>query len=189
MDNRIEPTTASEGVDVLVQSELAVLRIEASLDAEKAWKKQLEEVILPRLFDEEDTIEKETSLGSKARRGMHVTGSLPKPTEKMTPGEVAAALKRRQDAIAWASENGYDPLIKSKVVAEWDKGERDKALKFYESLRGDNSVSSSLVEDIHHSSLKALVRDRLRRGLETPLETLGVTALTAVRLTKKPKEQ
>lgn len=54
-----------------------------------------------------------------------------------------------------------------------------------ERLRGDNSAKVSMDETIHHTTLQAMVRQRLKDCLPIPLETLGITVLDSVKLVKR----
>lgn len=180
----------SEGVARLVAAEQDVENAEALLGKAKSHLHMLKTKELVELFDNSDTIEHEIGSGAKAKKGMWIEGSLPKESEKKTDAENAELRIRREAAITWASGAGYDPNIKSTIKVEFDKGDRDKAVALAGELqRTNNAAVVTLTEDIHHSTLKAIVRQRLREGKPTPVETLGITALPAVTLVKRPKEK
>jgi hypothetical protein len=184
MDDKV-----ARGVAALVEADREVSRLEEALKQAKATKRELETQTLISLFDDADVSEIMLPSGAKAKRTTLIEGSLPKPSDKRTPEENEALSRQRAEAFAWLIENDCGPLIKCDVVAHFDKGEFEKAKELHDRLRREsNSLDVALVEDIHPMSLQAEVRRRLTAGKEVPTELLGITALPAVRLTKKPKE-
>lgn len=181
-------TTVAEGIAALVDADALVDRLEEQLKAAKKAKYELETITLPNVFADAGEVEATLASGAKAKLGQMITGSLPKVDYDTSPEVQAATIAKREAAIEWADANGWGPLIKCEVRAKWDKGDRDKAIAAYNALRGDNSVDLHLLEDIHPMTLQSQVRQRIAQGLPVPLETLGVTVLPAVRLTKKPKK-
>lgn len=179
--------TPGQGVDFLYQAEQDVKRLEEALAEAKAYKRQLETVELPEIFANSDQNEAESTGGAKAKLGMHIEGGLPKIDEKASQEEQAAQAEARAKAIELCASYGWGPLIKSKVSAAWDKGDRDKALALFEQLRKDNSVILSIDEAIHPQTLAAQVKIRLKEGKSVDEAALGLTVLTAVKLTKRPK--
>jgi hypothetical protein len=128
--------------------------------------------------------------GAKAKRTTLIEGSLPKPGPKKSPEENVQLSAKRKEAFDWLIANDCGPLIKCDIVVHHDKGEHETALRMYEEIkRMSNSADVALVEDIHPQTLQAEVRRRLVKGEAVPTELLGITALPAIKLTKKPKGQ
>ena len=183
-------TSPGQGVDTLLQAECDVAALEEELKAAKAYQYELETSVLPDVFGAADQTEATSNNGVKAKYGNQVTGSLPKVDEKSPPDVQAIQQAARDAALAAADGYGWGPLIKTTMTASWDKGDREKALAYYKTLRQqDNSVILKLDESIHASTLAAQARDRLRKGLATDFAALGLTVLPAVKLTKRPKQQ
>lgn len=178
----------AQGVMELVLAEIEVDRIEALLAAAKKVVLDLERHKLPAIFDDAGEVETTLPDGTKAKKSMRIEGSLPRPDDKETPAQQAAKVELRAKALAWASAAGWDPFIKCKIVTEFDRGDAEKARELAAQLQRDNnSAVVTMTEDIHHSTLKAQARIRILQGKDIPLETLGLTALTAVKITQRPK--
>jgi hypothetical protein len=179
--------TPAEAVSLLAELDAAETFVEGIAKKLSKTRHELETIKLVELFDDAGMAEMTLPDGTKVKKGLDVSGSLPKPGEKDSEEEASAKLARRIAALEWLNANGYGPLIKASVTAEWDKGDAAKADALVEALRGDNSVKLKRTDDIHAGTLKAQVRDRIKKGLQTPLDLLGVTVLPAVLLTKKPR--
>lgn len=83
----------------------------------------------------------------------------------------------RQRAFEWLISIGAEPLIKHDVAIQFDKKEAKLALQLVESLRKhfkDHKITDR--EQIHYATLSKLVKGRLLRGLEVPMDLLGATA-------------
>lgn len=184
----------TRGIIALVDADRLVDDLEAQLSAANKALYELRTVTLPMIFADADAMEQTVGgegpyAGAKAKVGTMITGSLPRVDEKndTTPEMVAAKEARRSAAIAWLVENGCEALIKCDVVVKYDKGDADKARKLAADIqRQDNSAHVIVKEDIHPQTLQAEVRRRLLAGKAVPVETLGIVALPAVSLTKKP---
>lgn len=185
-----EVKTPGQGVDLLLRSEQEIEKIEEQLSAAKAYHRELATVVLPEVFASADTTEATSTSGAKAKMGMHVEGSLPKVDEKAPEDQQLLQEQAREAAIRLADSYGWGPLIKTKMTAAWDKGDRMKALETFAQLRRqDNSVILKLDESIHPQTLAAQVKRRIKEGKGCDTSTLGVTVLTAVKLTVRPKQQ
>lgn len=184
--------TPAEGVAYLVQVDREISDLEAKLKDAEARQKRAQEEVLPDIFDRFDTVEETIGNGARAKKSLFVVGSLPKAGEKDSPEDAAAKEIRRQRAIEWAStpEVGWGPLIKTTVSIQFDKGEHEFVERLLTTIRGWNDVQPvvKVDEGIHAMTLQAQVRKRLKEGKAVPLDDLGITALTGVKLTKKPKE-
>jgi hypothetical protein len=185
----VSVVTPAEGVACLAALDRAEADLELILKQVSKTRHELETIKLVELFDDAGMVEMTLPDGTKVKKGLDVTGSLPKPGDKDSEEVASEKLARRIAALEWLNENGYGPLIKASVTAEWDKGDAEKADALIEHLRRDNSVKLKRTDDIHAGTLKAQVRDRIKKGLPTPLDTLGVTVLPAVLLTKKPNRK
>jgi hypothetical protein len=179
----------ARGVAALVAAELEVERLEAALKAANKVVYDLETVTLPKMFDDAGEVATTLADGTIAKKGLRITGSLPKVDEDAPVADQMLQEQARKVALAWLMDNDCGPFVKAKVEAIWDKGDSEKARKYAAELqRQDNSVVVKLKEDIHPSTLQAEARRRLGAGKPIPLATLGLVALTAVRITKRPKQ-
>lgn len=179
--------TPGQGVDTLLQAEKDVKTLEEELAKAKAYKRELETAVLPDVFGAAEQKEATSTSGAKAKFGLLITGSLPKVDEDASEEEQALQAQAREEAIKLADSYGWGPLIKSTVTAAYDKGDREKALELYQKLRGDNSVILKIDESIHAMTLASQVRKRIQEGKAVNSAALGLTVMTAVTLTKRPK--
>jgi len=175
----------------LVEADRAVDAAEEALTKAKANKRRIETETLLALFDEADVNEVTLPNGAKAKRTTLIEGSLPKPGPKKSPEENEQLAQQRRQAFAHIIDVWEVPeLIKCDILVHHDKGEYEAALRLFEEIRKlSNSADVALIEDIHPQTLQAEVRRRLVKGEAVPTELLGITALPAVRLTKKPKSE
>jgi hypothetical protein len=79
----------------------------------------------------------------------------------------------REAALKWLADNGFGGLIKTSVVASFGRGEREKALEIEAQLRASDCVVQ-MTEGVHHSTLKAFLREQLAAGAAFPMETFNV---------------
>lgn len=98
----------------------------------------------------------------------------------------------KEEAHKWLREHNFQDLIKNVVSVTFGKGED----KFAESLvanieamgaKGDLSYGTlDQKEQVHNSTLRAFVKQRLQDGLELPLATFGVFEGKITKI-RKPK--
>lgn len=181
--------SVAQGIQALVEADRRVDTAEADLKEAKRIKRDLETIELPQIFADAGEVEASLASGAKAKLGTLIEGSLPKVDPKSPESEQMLQEAARKAAIDWLDANDCRDLLKCTVTASYAKGDAEKARKAAAELqRNDNSAVVKLVEDIHAQTLQAEARRRLAAGKAIPLATLGLVALPAVKLTKKPKE-
>lgn len=82
-------------------------------------------------------------------------------------------------AFAWLLDHGYGGIIKTLVAVQFGKGEHDEAAKIAATLQSkykDHVVA--LDESVHHSTLKAFVKERMKEGEAIPIDLFGVYPYT-----------
>lgn len=186
-------TSTAQAADFLYQTERAIKDAELHLKGLKEIHRRVSVDVLPNLMDRDDLVKFETPSGVGIKKGLLIEGSLPKPGEKDSPEEAQEKLAKRQAALAWATspEVGWGPFVKDTVVLEFDKGDSEQADKVLDFVRGFNQGQPKVKREqsIHAQTLQSQARKRLEQGLGVPLDDLGLTALTGVKITKRPKEQ
>jgi hypothetical protein len=142
-----------------------LLRLESRIEATKqnlktieAMYRRIAEVELPEAMDAADVKEFRMNDGRRISVGMDVHAGIPKA--------------REQEAFEWLRENGFDGIIKRDISIKFGKGDdaaasRTLALLSQEGLEPENK------EAIHHSTLKAFVRELIEEGHEVPLDLFG----------------
>jgi len=74
-------------------------------------------------------------------------------------------------AVDWLVQHKLEGLLKCTVSVEFDKGDREAALEFYNVARSNNKKKKAeFKESVHHQTLNAAFRERLDKGLEVPVE-------------------
>ena len=166
---------SARGVAALVAATQRANDLTTQLKSVLEEVKRLEEDELPNAFTEDGISELALPDGSKAKRDISVKGSL--PTDEAA----------RQNAIEWLCLNGQEANIQSVVSCSYSRGNREIAHAVYDQLRRDNRAFVTLKDDLHHSSLRALVLARVRAGEITPVEDLGCTVVRRVKIDKMPR--
>lgn len=89
--------------------------------------------------------------------------------------EVYASIRKDfiNQAVTWLDEQGLGYVVKDKVEINFDRGEGDKAKEIvkYAQKQGYN-VSETL--SVHPSTLKALVKEQLAKGVQFPEEYFSI---------------
>ena len=82
-------------------------------------------------------------------------------------------LDRKIEAHQWLRDNGFDDLIKNIVACEFKRGEDEKATDFME-VASQMGYAATQKADVHSSTLKAFVKERIESGGDIPLDLFGV---------------
>lgn len=172
---------SARGVIALNSAMLRVDELEVQLAAAQAEVRRLEEVELPAAFSEDGISDLGVPGCPRAKKDVSVKGSFPSPF-----AERPDALQRYETAKQWMIDNDHEDSLRAIVEANYGAGEREAALEAYQRMRGDNRASVSITETVHHSTLQAIVRDRIKRMLPTPAEDLGCTVVRRVKFATKP---
>ena len=112
--------------------------------------------------------------GHKIKIVNFISGALPKEPEE------------RKKAFGILNNLGGGALIKTHFNLIFGKGEKQEAERLAKSLVADG-FDFEEKEDVHASSLKAFVKERMRDGSEVPLDDLGLYAGSVAKITV-PKE-
>jgi tetratricopeptide (TPR) repeat protein len=84
-------------------------------------------------------------------------------------------------------ENAAD-LLKCTVIVDFDRGNRESALALYRYAEKLNSKRKvTFKEDVHYQTLNAYLRERLQKGLVTPIEIFNGFVGWVVDITRKEK--
>lgn len=81
--------------------------------------------------------------------------------------------KNRPGAHAWLSENGHGDLITKEVKAQPDREDQETYEKVVTAL-SEYGVPFDVKEAVHHSRLKAFVKEQLRKGVAIPEDLFGI---------------
>lgn len=78
----------------------------------------------------------------------------------------------REKAFDWLRANGHDGIIKNSISCSFGKGEDEQA-EIFSMLIQDSGLSPSQKTEVHSSTLKAWVKERVENGEEFPMELFG----------------
>ncbi len=78
----------------------------------------------------------------------------------------------RPAAYEWLRENGYDDIIRNTVACTFGRGEDDKASAF-KSFAEKEGFFAEQNTGIHHTTLRAFVKERIENGDDFPMELFG----------------
>lgn len=139
--------------------------MEAALKAHKAELMTLTHKALPDAMAAAGTSAFTTTKGVKISIKEVMQGTLPKDDVK------------RAVALRWIEDNGGKGIIKSELVAEFEKGDgnlekKNRAAEALDAL----GVTFQDKESIHPQTLCAFAREKIKNGEDVPTEMLGLYA-------------
>lgn len=79
----------------------------------------------------------------------------------------------KDEAHEWLRENNHGDLIKNTIKTSFGKGEDDDAIALMKHCN-DNGIGFTQTEAVHHSSLKAFIREQTEKGNDLPHDLLGI---------------
>jgi hypothetical protein len=133
---------------------------EEALKVKKADVYRLSTEDIPTLMQELGVSKIRLETGEQIEVKQEIEASLPKED-----------LVARQNAFAWLEANGHGGLIKTEVTAQFGREELDKAQRALELLTAEYPEASVMLDrNIHTSTLKAFIKERLAAGEDLPLE-------------------
>jgi len=79
---------------------------------------------------------------------------------------------RKDEAFEWLRDHGFDDIIKNNVTCVFGRGEDDKANAF-QQMAMERGLDPMQKQDVHSSTLRAWVKERVENGDEFPMELFG----------------
>jgi len=138
-----------------IQGELADL--EQALVEKKQEMAKVSEMDIPDLMDELGIDE------FKLNNGVRVTVN-PFYTGKITS----------QEAMEWLDENDYGDIIKGSVTIPYPKGFDQTKLQAVVAAAKQLGLNPDNREEVHHSTLKAWIKEMIEKGEQFPRELFNV---------------
>lgn len=142
-----------------------LLRLESRIEATRETLKKLEsmhrriaEVELPEAMDSAEVSEFKMIDGRKISVNTEYHAGIPK--------------SREQEAYDWLRLNGFDGIIKRDISVKFGKGEDADAARVLAVL-SQAGVEPESKQAIHHSTLKAFVKELVEEGIDVPLDLFG----------------
>ena len=94
------------------------------------------------------------------------------------------SLKNREAAYNWLRENGLGDIIKNDVTVSFGRNEDNKAAE-YANLAKSQGYQPTQKLKVEPMTLKALVRERIEKGVEMPMDIFNVFVGSRTKLTRK----
>jgi sulfur transfer complex TusBCD TusB component (DsrH family) len=134
---------------------------EEELDKLRKQLNDLRFVQLPDLMQEAGLASFKLTDNSTVSVDDYVQGSLPK------------AKPERDAAIIVLEQAGGEALIRNQVIADFEKKEHNEAIAIAQELQA-RGLHVRVQQDVHHATLQAFVREKLKRGEQLAWEKLGI---------------
>ena len=144
---------------ILKKKEQEIQEIENDLELKKAEYNKIARVMLPEQMEELGIENITLKDGSKISLQKYYKAKIPEPLW--------------HDAVQWLEENNHDGIIKAGFSVSFPKGEKDNAKKAADLLR-QHGIPVIVQDSIHHSTLRAFVREQIEQKEPLPRELFGV---------------
>ncbi len=144
--------------------------IESELKKAQERLRLLSEREIPELMAKCNMIEFRTTTGLRVKVAEDVHASI--------------SQANRLDAVKWLDDHGYGGIVKRKVFVDFNKEEQEAAERLYSTLQADFS-NVGIDANVHSSTLKAFVKERLKEGSDIPLPLFGAVVFKKTRIDTK----
>ena len=94
------------------------------------------------------------------------------------------SIKNREAAYNWLRENGLGDIIKNDVTVSFGRNEDNKAAEYANLAKGQGYQPTQKLK-VEPMTLKALVRERIEKGVEMPMDIFNVFVGNRTKLTRK----
>ncbi len=92
--------------------------------------------------------------------------------------------ENKATAFDWLRQNEFDDIIKNTVSCNFGRGEDQEASAFFDYAQGLGYAAEQKT-DVHPSTLKAFVKERVLKGETFPMETFGAFVGQHAKITRK----
>lgn len=105
--------------------------------------------------------------------------------EKAKGDEKAELEQRFQDGLKWIIEHDGEPIIKSVVMVNFEKGQAETKKKLVDALVEKGYMAASL-DAVHPQTLKSWLKEKISKGVDVPFDTFKIYSGTKAEV-KLPK--
>jgi hypothetical protein len=144
----------------ILAAQIAVDEAEEALRQAKQHLKTLQEDVMPELMAAAGQEELTTIDGLKVSITDMVRGQ---PTKE-----------KEREAFKWLRDGGNGGIIKSEINVDLGKAKEEEIKKAVDALRAAGLTKAFHKQSVHWQTLGSLVREKLSKGEDVPLELLGV---------------
>lgn len=152
-------TVISEITDEMLKLEDEIAEIEAELKLKKKEHLIIAQGTLPEALLELGLVQ------IKHESGRVLT------VEKFYQAKISDIMQEK--AFAWLKETGNDSIIKTNLSAAFGKGEAERAEHAAELLEAEGIICG-LKTGVHHSTLRAFVKEQIESGVAIPEDAFGI---------------
>jgi len=156
-DGELSKVSVLANKQLLLANEVAEL--EANLKAKKEELRLTSEQELPDAMQEVGLTEIILSTGEKISVKEFYNAHISKANQAV--------------AYKWLVDNGHEALIKNDVLLKFDRGEAEKVDQTVSALKA-RGLAPEVRQSVHHSSLKAFVKEQFTAGNDIPTEPFGI---------------
>jgi hypothetical protein len=89
-------------------------------------------------------------------------------------------IEKKEEAFKWLRDNGLGDLIKNEVTVSFGRNEDNKAVEYAVLAQGQGYQPTQKLK-VEPMTLKALVRERIEKGLDMPSDLFNVFAGTELK--------
>ena len=93
------------------------------------------------------------------------------------------SIDRKEEAYNWLRSNGLGDLIKNEVTVSFGRNEDNKAAEYAVLAQGQGYQPTQKLK-VEPMTLKALVRERIEKGLDMPSDLFNVFAGNRTKITR-----
>ena len=94
------------------------------------------------------------------------------------------SIANREAAYGWLRSNGLGDIIKNDITVSFGRNEDNKAAEYANLARGQGFEPTQKLK-VEPMTLKAMVRERIEKGLDMPMDTFNVFVGNRTKLTRK----
>lgn len=146
----------------MIELNREVARHESVIKTLKEEFRDIEQRKLPEAMLEAGVSEFKLDNGAKITVRDTVHGSIPE--------------ENRAAAFKWLRDNDFGDIIKNEIKVPFGKGEDEKAKAVQDYLKEKYGLQTEAKESVHASTLAAWAKEQLKKGVDVPLDTLGLWA-------------
>ena len=93
------------------------------------------------------------------------------------------SIAKKEEAYQWLRDNGLGDLIKNEVTVSFGRNEDNKAAQYAVLAQGQGYQPTQKLK-VEPMTLKALVRERIEKGLDMPSDLFNVFAGNRTKITR-----
>ena len=90
----------------------------------------------------------------------------------------------KEMAFNWLRDNGLGDIIKNEILVSFGRNEDNKAASYAELAKSQGFQPTQKMK-VEPMTLKAMVRERIEKGLDLPMDTFNVFVGNRTKLTRK----